>query len=332
MMASDDPKSSAASSSSSSSEFFVVEVCDVSDRVRRSRRPALGPPPPADATEDPARASSSSAVFWRSRYRLRLSAVPSFIPEARRIFDVGKARNFLKHQCGGGVDTQKGGAAAVVSAADDEDCFRYGEEARLAALTRRLSRETNARLADALLRDARLMDHLATLRACLLLAQGDFAAGFVERLEPLGGDDHGGMRGRTRRRGSSSAHDDRSSSFAGAVDALLFSQHAARHDAWTAFDAAVRGSNAALCPTIDAVRVALSSTPSPDPGDPRATTSSASRTTPHSSSHPAASLDYEPPAPVDAVVDDGALRVYRAANVAFLRRAAVAHRLNRTWR
>ena len=83
-------------------------------------------------------------------------------------------------------------------------------------------------------------------------------------------------------------------------------RHAAmRHDVWTAVDAAVRSSNASKLKTIDSLRVV--------PGA-------------------LGGLDYEAPAPIDAVVDATALASYRKANAEFLKRAVVQAKLHGAWR
>lgn len=229
------------------SEFFIYQDDDA---------------PTTRATKQ-ATALVDSAAFWRLRYKLRIGMVPSFMHGLEtQILVVGKARNFLKVCCSRPAPADE----------DDEAAFEYGAADRLRGLVRRVADKTNARLRRTLVDDCQLVEHLRTLKACLLLMQGDFAQRFVEALDAL--------------------HDRR----------------LVRHDVWTAFDAAVRGSNAASLATLDCLRVAVVR------------------------GRRDVTLDYEAPPPVDAVLDADALAIYRRVHVVLLKRTRAEVLLAKSWR
>lgn len=235
---------------------------------------------------------TTTAAFWRDRYALRSEMVPSFIRGSEdQILLIGKALNFLKRCSDGAATTSPPPASSMEDLDDDDLAFRYNGEERLARLVRRVAVAVNGRIRTTLVEDFRLVDHLRTLRACLLLMQGDFAVRLVDAIEPHRAAAAG-------RRGSSSSS---SHALGGAASVV-------RHNVWTAFDSAVRASNAVTLRTLDCLRVAIVR------------------------GRDDVVLDYEPPSPVDAVVDQEALAAYRAAHSVFLRRIRVEHQLSKAWR
>ncbi|KAJ8614514.1 hypothetical protein CTAYLR_000789 [Chrysophaeum taylorii] len=245
------------------------------------------PPPPTRRKKKGHRGEeddeTSSATFWRSRYGLRRAMVPSFVRGSEaQILVVGKALNFLKRCC------SKKSTTPLPEEEGDDLAFRYGHGDRLARLVRRVAAATNSRVRSALVDDLSLVEHLRTLKACVLLMQGDFAVRLVDALEP-----HLVVAADRKH-----------------LDDANFGSRAnvVRHDVWTAFDAAVRASNARALKTLDCLRVAIVR------------------------GRDDITLDYDPPAPIDAVVDANALSIYRVAHAVFLRRARVEAKLAKAWR
>lgn len=265
-------------------EFFIYERVNEAAAIQNAARAARTRPSRNGSDV------SLSAAFWHSRYTVRPAMVPTFVRGSEEdILVVGKAINFLKFCCPLNRQTARLEDIATQQLNDDDAlAFQYGHGDRLARLVRRVAIATNAQVKAALVDDFQLLEHLRTLKSCLLLMQGDFAVQLVDAIEPhlsIAGD---GMY----------------------LDEARFGSRATvvRHDLWTAFDSAVRASNAATLQTLDCLRVAIVR------------------------GRDDIVLDYEPPAPIDAVIDHDALAVYRAAHAAFLRRRRVEARLNMAWR
>ena len=129
--------------------------------------------------------------FWRERYVLRRTVIPSFVTAetAEKILVVGKSINFLRRCCGddgpmlagAGVDGKVWAEAfRAAPAADAED------RGALADVVAAAYDRVNRRLLSSLTDTFGLLDHLLALRCCVLLTQGDFAGRLVGEVARLG--------------------------------------------------------------------------------------------------------------------------------------------------
>mmetsp|Transcript_4506 Transcript_4506/g.6797 ORF Transcript_4506/g.6797 Transcript_4506/m.6797 type:complete len:705 (-) Transcript_4506:44-2158(-) len=246
----------------------------------------------------------SSYSFWKNKYKLRRSNVPSFVADPQLILNLGKAINFMRHCCGAKniFSTDSKQAYFVLDDEDDDkiqdeathknkisidSVFAYGNSPDLCTLVRERSEKANRCLVSALMGSKfQLMDHLKALKACLLLAQGDFTVLLVRKLADC-------------------LKPSASSAFSAS----------GQHDIWTAVYSAIRGSNAVKLSKLEAcLRVVIISNNS------------------KGASSRSSGLDYAPPKPIDVVVHPQALALYRRLHDTMLARAFVEAHLNDTWR
>ncbi|KAJ1460333.1 Spc98 family-domain-containing protein [Pelagophyceae sp. CCMP2097] len=210
-------------------EFFVSDT-SLEAVAQNSRDGTAQLAPPGFDGASGAAPASGARFAWTRRYRLRPQMRPSFVDEAccDRIVVIGKAINFLKAWCGE--------AHVSLSHLSDDRAFTTLHGAASADALRsvvgRMAAETSRRILRSMLDTFQLKAHLGALKACVLLAQGDFVVCMVDTL-------------------------------ASKLNAPASNIY--RHDVSGAFDAAVRASNAAnLAPaTLDCLRVAVDVRPPP---------------------------------------------------------------------
>lgn len=127
----------------------------------------------------------SADRLWRDKYCMRDRMVPSFIGEdlARKILQIGKSINFIRHCCDdsewitGAGSSAVGRAGAVVGDATsgEGDLLEFDQTEQLQALVDRAAEAANRRLVRLLHEKYNLMEHCSALKRYVLLAQGDFA-------------------------------------------------------------------------------------------------------------------------------------------------------------